>query len=86
MDLLRMFSAAIVMGIVLWFIVKPVGANSGLGALLRIAFGTVSGAVVYFAALTLLKVPEASYWRTLTRGLFPLRPTPQSDDLTRQDD
>ena len=86
MDLLRMFSAAIVMGIVLWFIVKPVGANSGLGALLRIAFGTVSGAVVYFAALTLLKVPEASYWRTQTRGLFPLRPTPPSDDLTRQDD
>jgi hypothetical protein len=86
MDLLRMFSAAIVMGIVLWFIVKPVGANSGLGALLRIAFGTVSGAVVYFAALTLLKVPEASYWRTLTRRLFPLRPTPPSDDLTRQDD
>jgi putative peptidoglycan lipid II flippase len=86
MDLLRMFSAAIVMGIVLWFIIKPVGANSGLGALLRIAFGTVSGAVVYFAALTLLKVPEASYWRTLTRGLFPMRPTPPSDDLTRQDD
>ncbi|CAB4591568.1 MAG: murein biosynthesis integral membrane protein MurJ [Actinobacteria bacterium] len=86
MDLLRMFSAAIVMGIVLWFIIKPVGANSGLGALLRIAFGTVSGAVIYFGALTLLKVPEASYWRTLNRGLFPLRPTPPSDDLTRQDD
>ena len=86
MDLLRMFSAAIVMGIVLWFIIKPVGENSGLGALLRIAFGTVSGTVIYFGALTLLKVPEASYWRTLTRGLFPLRHTPPSDDLTRQDD
>jgi putative peptidoglycan lipid II flippase len=85
-DLLRMFSAATVMGIVLWFIIKPVGANSGLEALLRIAFGTVSGAIIYFAALTLLKVPEASYWRTLTRGLFPLRATPPSDDLTRQDD
>ena len=86
MDLLRMFSAAIVMGIVLWFIIKPVGANSGLGALLRIAFGTVSGTVIYFGALTLLKVPEARYWRTLTRGLVPLRPAPPSDELTRQDD
>lgn len=86
MDLLRMFLAAIVMGIVLWFIIKPVGANSGLGALLRITFGTVIGAVVYFSALTLLKVPEASYWRTLTRSLFPLRAAPHGDDLTRQDD
>jgi putative peptidoglycan lipid II flippase len=86
MDLMRMFLAAIVMGIVLWFIIKPVGADSGFGAALRIAFGTVSGAVIYFAALTLLKVPEASYWRTLTGGLFPPRSVPQNDDLTRQDD
>ena len=82
----RMFLAAAIMGIALWFIIKPVGANSGLGALLRITFGTMSGAVIYFAALALLKVPEASYWRTLTRRFVSLRSASSSADLTRQDD
>jgi putative peptidoglycan lipid II flippase len=69
-SLARMLAAAAVMGIVLWLALKPVGANHGFGALLKISVGTVIGTLVYLGALSLLRVPEVKGLRSASQRLI----------------
>lgn len=56
--LYRMALASLVMAEAVWLVARLVGDNAGSGAWLRIAVGTVFGAVVYVAMLLVLQVPE----------------------------
>ena len=64
-SLARMLAAGAVMGIVVWLATRAVGADSGGGALLKLAAGTVIGAIVYVGALTVLRVPEVASLRSI---------------------
>ena len=54
----RMLLASAIMGEVVWLFARHVGANAGDGAIPRALLGTIIGAGVYVAVLTLLKAPE----------------------------
>lgn len=57
-SLFRMIVAAALMGESVWFIVRNIGGNSGGGAFLRLAVGSVVGVVVYGVLLASMGAPE----------------------------
>lgn len=57
-SLFRMIVAAALMGESVWFIVRSIGGNSGGGAFLRLAVGSVVGIVVYGVLLASMGAPE----------------------------
>lgn len=61
--LARMTAASVVMALCVWITARVVGANAGLGAVVRVAAGTVVGAVSYLGALLALRVPEVEQLR-----------------------
>ncbi len=54
----RIAVASAVMGEVVWLLIRDIGGNAGADAVLRIAVGTVAGAVVYVALLAAMRAPE----------------------------
>lgn len=54
----RMTLASLIMAEVVWLVARVVGDNDGAGAVLRVAAGTVVGAIVYVGMLLVLKAPE----------------------------
>lgn len=53
-SLLRIASAAAVMGLVVWIVSNAIGSNAGIGSITRVISGTVIGAIAYAMALTAL--------------------------------
>lgn len=66
-SLWRMLLASIVMAEVVWIVARVVGGNSGTGAIVRTAAGTVIGAIVYAAVLLALGAPELELLRNRFR-------------------
>ncbi len=60
----RMLLASLVMAGVVWLMADHVGANSGAGAALRVAVGTVVGGLVYVAVLLAMRAPELDELRS----------------------
>ena len=56
--LYRFVLASAVMAEGVWGVARTVGANSGAGAVLRLAAGTVTGVAVYIGVLAVLRAPE----------------------------
>lgn len=67
-NLTRLALAAVLTGEVAWLVTRSVGAETGGGAVIRVALGTIVGAVVYLTTLAFLKAPELNSVRTLGRG------------------
>lgn len=61
--LYRMTLASAIMAEVVWVVARQVGANVGMGAVVRLVAGGLVGALVYVAMLLLLKAPEMDYLR-----------------------
>ncbi|MFM7684484.1 MAG: murein biosynthesis integral membrane protein MurJ [Actinomycetota bacterium] len=59
----RMLVAAGVMALAVWPVARAVGSNVGAGAVLRVVAGTLTGVVVYLAALVALRTPEVAQLR-----------------------
>jgi hypothetical protein len=59
----RMLAAAATMALAVWLVARNVGTNAGAGAVIRVAAGTVTGVVVYLAALVALRTPEVAQLR-----------------------
>jgi putative peptidoglycan lipid II flippase len=59
LSIARMLIAGVVMAEAIWLATRTFDATTGSGALGRILVGTVIGAIVYLAALTLMRAPEA---------------------------
>jgi hypothetical protein len=53
-----MFLASIVMAEVVWIVAHLVGANSGVGAVVRVVVSTIVGTGVYIGMLRVLRSPE----------------------------
>lgn len=63
--LARMLVASALMAIVVWLSLKAVGSDDGIGAIFKVAVGSVVGVVVYVGSLTLLRAPEVHGLRQL---------------------
>lgn len=63
----RMSVAAAVMAAAVWLVAGQVGANSGPGAVLRIAVGAVVGGATYVGVLLAIRAPELSELRDRIR-------------------
>ena len=57
-SLAPMLLAAVLMAEAVWLATQPIGANTGMGAALRIGVGTAVGVGVYGAVLVALGIPE----------------------------
>jgi putative peptidoglycan lipid II flippase len=57
-SLWRMFLASIVMAEVVWVVAQLVGANSGVGAVVRVVVSTIVGTATYIGMLRVLRSPE----------------------------
>jgi putative peptidoglycan lipid II flippase len=55
--------AAIIMGEVVWFVIRHVGGDVGAGAAIRLVVGVIVGTVVYVLLLLALRVPELEFLR-----------------------
>jgi putative peptidoglycan lipid II flippase len=64
----RLALAAVLTGEVAWLASRYIGAETGGGAILRVAVGAIVGIAVYLGTLAFLKAPELSSVRTLGRG------------------
>jgi hypothetical protein len=62
---------AAVAGEVAWLAGRAVGADTGGGAALRVAVGTVAGAAAYVAGLAFVRAPELAELRRLARRVVP---------------
>lgn len=71
--LLRLAAAAAAMGAVMWLVLRPIGANSGAGALTKVVVGSLIGALSYVGALTLMRAPELEHLRVLRDRVRSLR-------------
>jgi putative peptidoglycan lipid II flippase len=71
--LLRLAAAAAAMGAVMWLVLRPIGANSGAGALTKVVVGSFVGALSYVGALTLMRAPEVEHLRVLRDRVRSLR-------------
>jgi putative peptidoglycan lipid II flippase len=71
--LLRLAAAAAAMGAVMWLVLRPIGANSGAGALTKVVVGSLVGALSYVGALTLMRAPEVEHLRVLRDRVRSLR-------------
>ncbi len=67
----RMLLAAALMAEAVWLVIRQVGGNAGLDAVVRLAAGTIVGSVVYVGVLMLLQAPELDW----VRRRLPLRRT-----------
>jgi putative peptidoglycan lipid II flippase len=67
-NLARLALAAILTGEVAWLASRSIGSETGAGAVLRVAVGSIIGIVVYLGTLAFLKAPELSSVRTLGRS------------------
>ncbi|MFM8382875.1 MAG: polysaccharide biosynthesis C-terminal domain-containing protein, partial [Actinomycetota bacterium] len=56
--LVRMLAASAMMAVVVWLSIAAVGSDDGIGAIAKVALGSVVGIVVYVGSLTLLRAPE----------------------------
>lgn len=59
-ELGRMLVAALLMAGVVWAVTRPVGADDGVGAIVRSAVGLAAGLVTYVAAVVVLRVPAVA--------------------------
>ena len=66
----RMALASLVMMEAAWLVATLVGANAGVGALVRVVAASVVGLVVYVAALTVLRVDELTQLRDRIASRF----------------
>lgn len=57
-SLVRMLAASAMMAVVVWLSIAAVGSDDGIGAIAKVALGSVVGIVVYVGSLTLLRAPE----------------------------
>ena len=73
--LARLLIAAAIMGAVMWIALRPIGSYSGAGALVKVAVGSVIGALAYVGALTMLRAPEVEHLRVLRERVRSLRGT-----------
>jgi putative peptidoglycan lipid II flippase len=73
LGLARLVIAAASMGIVMWVVLRPIGANSGGGALVKLVVGSAVGALTYIGALTVLRAPEVEHLRVLRDRVRSLR-------------
>ncbi|MTA27901.1 MAG: murein biosynthesis integral membrane protein MurJ [Actinobacteria bacterium] len=73
LGLARLVIAAASMGIVMWVVLRPIGANSGGGALVKIVVGSAVGVLTYIGALTVLRAPEVEHLRVLRDRVRSLR-------------
>jgi putative peptidoglycan lipid II flippase len=64
----RLALATILTGEVAWLASRYIGSETGAGAVLRVAVGSIIGVAVYLGTLAFLKAPELSSLRTLGRG------------------
>ena len=67
----RVLVAAALMGEVVWLVARNIGGNTGTDALLRVAVGSVAGAVVYLVLLFAMGAPELDAvrnWRQRRRS------------------
>jgi putative peptidoglycan lipid II flippase len=60
-----MLLASVLMAEIVWLVGRAVGANSGVGAAVRVLAGTVVGVAVYLGVLALLRSPELAAARRL---------------------
>ena len=67
----RMLLASLLMAEIVWFVSRAVGANSGVGAVVRVLAGTVVGVAVYVGVLALLRSPELAAARRLVGRSIP---------------
>lgn len=63
--LVRMLAASAMMAVVVWLSIAAVGSDDGIGAIAKVAVGSVVGIVVYVGSLTLLRAPEVHGLRQL---------------------
>ena len=73
LGLLRLVLAAAAMGAVMWVVLRPIGGNSGGGALTKVAVGLLVGALSYVGALTIMRAPEVEHLRVLRDRVRSLR-------------
>lgn len=67
--LTRMLAASAMMAVVVWLSLSAIGSNDGVGAIAKVAVGSVVGIVVYVGSLTLLRAPEVHGLRNLRQRL-----------------
>ncbi|MEK7423257.1 MAG: murein biosynthesis integral membrane protein MurJ [Actinomycetota bacterium] len=66
----KMALAAVVMAEAMWLLADRVGGNTGVGALLRVAFAGTAGIAIYLGLLVVLRVPELHELRTRISSRF----------------
>jgi hypothetical protein len=59
-----MLLSSVLMAEIVWLVTRRIGADSGAGALTRVAVGTVLGATVYLALLIAFRVPDLEALRS----------------------
>ena len=67
--LARMLLASAMMAVIVWLSLSAVGSDDGVGAIVKVAVGSVVGVVVYVGSLTLLRAPEVHGLRQLRSRL-----------------
>ncbi len=67
-SLARMVVAAALMGEAVWVVARLLGSNTGVGAGVRLAAGTVVGVLVYAGVLALIRAPELEALRRRLPG------------------
>lgn len=67
--LARMLLASAMMAVIVWLSLSAVGSDDGVGAIIKVAVGSVVGVVVYVGSLTLLRAPEVHGLRQLRSRL-----------------
>ncbi|MFZ9929860.1 MAG: murein biosynthesis integral membrane protein MurJ [Ilumatobacteraceae bacterium] len=73
LGLSRLVIAAASMGAIMWMVLRPIGSNSGAGALVKVVVGSGVGVLTYLGALSLLKAPEVEHLRVLRSRIGELR-------------
>src|SRR5262249_34158306 len=63
LGLWRPLLASVIMGEVVWLLTRPIGGDTGAGALVRLLAGTVVGVFVYVGLLALQGAPELTMLR-----------------------
>ena len=71
--LARLVIAAASMGVVMWVVLRPIGANSGGGAVVKVVVGSAVGVLTYIGALTVLRAPEIEHLRVVRDRVRSLR-------------
>jgi putative peptidoglycan lipid II flippase len=72
-----MLLSSVLMAEIVWLVTRRIGADSGAGALTRVAVGTVLGATVYLALLIAFRVPDLEALRSRVAQRSAPHPTSQ---------